>query len=269
MDTKRPVDIKRDSGGQADIGSEADGAIVEMFEYNGILLTIKERSIYELALADNIDPKRENPDLPTTVHRLVLNRGTESELVCRTFLTAKRLFKESCLLQTVNTTNTLSLAMEAVKELVTLDDEINEYLNFEKKVSEEYEERRGKKLSYSIPSVTDVNTRCKTIFQKADHVTQTLMEIITVFYPNSGLTKQSHFPRFHEFLKKQYGDGDNFAKFIEDSVKFLELVRSLRNCLDHRLKEVQVKDFELQVSSDVLSPTIEIKPFAAKHFRDS
>jgi hypothetical protein len=258
MEDKKPIDRKRDSGGMADIGSEADGAIIEMFKFDGSLLIIKERSIYEFILADKIDPQRQNFNLPATIQRLALSRGTESELVCRTFLTAKRLYKDHYIVSTIDCKKALKLSLELTKELVALDNEIIDYLNEAKRVSTDYNAQEEKKGSYAIPSIPDIETRCKTIFQKADHVTQTLMEIVTLFYPHEKLNKQSHFPKLLEVLKSKYGDNDEFTKFISDSVKFLELVRSLRNCLDHRLLNVKVKDFELQLNSDVLSPTIEI-----------
>ena len=62
MDNKRPIDVKRERGGSADIGSAEDGAIVEMYSIRTRLLIIKERAVYELRLADDIDPNRENPD---------------------------------------------------------------------------------------------------------------------------------------------------------------------------------------------------------------
>jgi hypothetical protein len=55
MDKKRPVDLIRDRGGSADIGTSEDGAIMEMENIAGRLLIIKERSVYELIMADDID----------------------------------------------------------------------------------------------------------------------------------------------------------------------------------------------------------------------
>ena len=81
MDKKRPVDKIRESGGSVDIGTEADGAITDMFNLNGRLIIIKEKSIYELIQADEIDPSRENADLPRDIQRLIINLGSDSELV--------------------------------------------------------------------------------------------------------------------------------------------------------------------------------------------
>jgi hypothetical protein len=47
MSDKREIDLKRDRGGSVDIGTEDDGAILEMYNLGGRMLFIKEKSIYE------------------------------------------------------------------------------------------------------------------------------------------------------------------------------------------------------------------------------
>lgn len=258
MSDRRPIDIKRDSGGSADIGTEQDGAILEMYNLDGKLIVIKEFALYEFMTADTVDPNRTNITLPNNIQRLLINQGADSELVGRTFLTTKTLLKKE-LFKDIDTSKIIKLSLDALVELTVLEKEVGEYLSKEKEVSNEYEERRKKPSSYAIPSISDVETRCKTIFQKADHIEQILMEIITFFYPNEGLTKQSHFPKFQEILKKKYGEADSFYLFIDKSVYFIKVVRELRNSLDHRLKFVSVKDFELQVDTNIISPTIELE----------
>jgi hypothetical protein len=256
MSEKRPIDRIRESGGHADIGTIEDGAIMDMQNVGGRLLIIKERSIYEMIFADTIDPQRTNINLPPTIHKLIIDKGTESETVARTFLTAKTIFKPDYLPSTINCETLLSLTIDMLSEISLLEKEIREYQEIEDKVSAEYEKRRSQKGAFELPSVVNLESRCKTIFQKADHVEQILMDIITRFYPNQGLTKQSHFPKFHEVLQKIYGNKDGFAEFISKTLYFMRVVRELRNGLDHRLPTVTVTDFELQTDGSILAPTI-------------
>jgi hypothetical protein len=258
MDNIRPIDIARDSGGAADIGTEEEGAVVEMIEVDGAFIIVKERAMYEFMLADKVDPKRENPKLALHIQQRILDRGSEDEIVCKTFLTGKRLFNKNRYPETINCKEALALSLEAAKELVALENEIKSYLAVEDAAVKDYDAKKGRSTAYAIPSISDVNTRCKAIFQKADHCTQVLMEIITHFYPDTGLTKQSHFPRFQEVLKTKYGEDDNFVKYIGECLPFLELVRAIRNCLDHRLSGTTIKDFGIQPDSTVLTPTIEV-----------
>lgn len=267
------IEKKRNRGGSADIGTEEDGAILEMFKMGERSIVIKEKAIYEFMLADQIDPKRENLNIPTNVQRLLLKQGAESPMVCKTFLTAKRLLLAGSLHGVLDTDRALLVSLEALQELAIMEDEINVYLDEENRVSKEYEVRKGKQMSYALPSVNEVVSHCKTIFQKADHVTQTIMEIITLFFPEAKLAKQSHIPRFAEFLKVTYGKDDYFSKFVDQITPFFELVRAFRNCLDHRLKEVTVRDFEIDVNGQpgftVISPTIEINYRGSKIERTS
>lgn len=258
MEEQSPIDKKRDRGGQAEIGTEKDGAILEMYNLDGKLITIKEHALYEFFMADAIDPDRTNIDLPSNIQKIIINEGTESELVSCTFLTAKTLFKPEYF-PAIDVKKAIRLSLDLLIELKELQNEIQSYLIKEKDVSDEYENRRGKPLSYSLPSIGNVETRCTTIFQKADRSEQILIEIIMLFYSSVGLKIQSHFPDFYEILKKKYGEDDTFSKFMMGTIEFMDIVRELRNCLDHRLPHVKVKDFELLLDTNILTPTIELK----------
>ena len=117
----------------------------------------------------------------------------------------------------------------------------------------------NQKVSYKLPSTINLHSKCKTIFQKVDHIEQILMDIITNFYPKQGLTKQSHFPKFYEILKNKYGENDPFSKFVNDTLYFMKVIRELRNGFDHRLDYIVVIDFDLQTNGDIIAPTIELK----------
>ncbi len=54
---KRRIDQIRDSAGSFTIGDDSDGAIKSFVTIGGRLYVIKEKSIYALALADDIDPE--------------------------------------------------------------------------------------------------------------------------------------------------------------------------------------------------------------------
>lgn len=269
MEEKRPIDRIRDSGGYADIGTKEDGAIIKSINIGDRLLIIKERSIYEMVMADNIDPKRTNINLPPMIHKLIIDKGTESETVSRTLLTAMNLFKPECILSSIDCNILIGLTIDILSEISILEKEINEYQETENEVSIEYEERINQKVSYKLPSIVNIESKCKTIFQKADHIEQILMDIITNFYPNQGLTKQSHFPKFHEILKSKYGETDSFTEFVGKTLYFMRVIREIRNGFDHRLDNTKVSDFELQIDGNIIAPTIELKHREVKLDRTS
>lgn len=269
MKDKRPIDRKRESAGMANIGTKEDGAIIETTKIGERLIVIKEKSIYEFMMADEIDPERTNIKLPNNIHKLIINQGSESELVSRVFLTAKTLFKTELFSKEIDVNKALTLSLKLLLELTILDKEISSFIQKEKQLCDEYEANRDKPVSYSIPSFGDIETRCKTIFQKADHYEQILMEIITIFFIDLGLTKQSHFPNFYEKIKTKYTKEDPFSKFLNSTLSFMKRIRAFRNAFDHRLETVNVFDFELQKNSDVLMPSFELKHKDVKMERQS
>jgi len=60
---RKPIDQIRESGGYFEVGTDAEGAIVEMFTIDDQLLIVKEGAIYEVMMADDIDPERTNISL--------------------------------------------------------------------------------------------------------------------------------------------------------------------------------------------------------------
>lgn len=269
MKDNRPIDSKRSSGGMADIGTKEDGAIEQMIKIGERLIILKERSIYEFMMADDIDPERTNIHLPNNIHKLIIDQGSESEIVSRVFLTANTLINKGRFDKEVNTEKALNLTLDLIQELSILDNEIKIYLKKEKDVSEEYESKKGKPVSYSIPAIGNAKNRCTTIFQKADHIEQTLIKIANIFYPKDGLNQQSHFPKFYEIIKTKYGEKDSFTELLYSILDFMKLIRNLRNALDHQLKGVEVYDFELAPNSDVLAPSIELDFKGSKLERQS
>jgi hypothetical protein len=255
---KRPIDRKRDSAGtfrlQAD---DDDTGISEMFPLADGLLLVTGKGLYEVKTADQIDPERKNPSIPHNLQRRILPLGTESELVGRTLLTAKTLFVEKFLPTTVDVKKAMSLTFEVLKDLVAMDVAVTDYESAEKREIQKMESRSPDPGSFTLPSLTDVETRCKTFFQKADHVEQALWDIVRIFYPT--VQAKCHFKKLLELVEKQNGSGDDFAKFIHEALPFLIMVRNVRDCLDHRnAKGVIITNFVMQPDGTVIRPAIEI-----------
>jgi hypothetical protein len=252
------IDKIRSSGGTINIGDNEDGVIVELFGTKGRLVVIKERSIYEVQYADTIDPERKNVNLPPLFHKIIINKGAESEIVSRILITAKTILKPDYLRDGIDCDSILSLVVDLLSEFSILEEEIYGYKKTEKENSFEYEKRKVNKQSFQLPAIVNLESKCTTIFQKADQIEQILMEIATLFLSNRGLSKQSHFPKLHEELTSHYGAKDNFTVFIDNTVYFMRIIRELRNGFDHRLATVKITDFEIQLDGNILTPTIEL-----------
>jgi hypothetical protein len=110
----------RDSGGSFILDNPDDGTpIREMLALKEGLLLVTDKCIYEVRLADQIDPTRTNPNLPHNVRRKLFNHGMASEFVCKILLQAKVLFQQNIL--SIDSARALELSLEALKELIAMD----------------------------------------------------------------------------------------------------------------------------------------------------
>jgi len=253
---KRPIDKKRDSAGTFTLQTNGDDTgISEMFTLNDGLLLATGKGLYEVQTADQVDPKRSNPNIPHNLQRRVLSLGTESELVGRTLLTAKGLFVESYLPPAVDVKKAMSLTFEVLKDLVAMETGADDFESTEQKEIEKMKSHSPNPTSFALPAIPDVEVRCKTFFQKADHVEQALWDIIRLFFPV--LHGKCHFDNLLEFVEKEYGSADAFTKFIQEALPFLKMVRNIRDCLDHRnAKGVTITNFVMQPDGAVTRPAI-------------
>ncbi len=151
MKEDRPIDRKRESGGAASIGTKEEGAILDTTKIGKRLITIKERAIYEFMLADQIDPDRTNIDLPKFIHKRIIDKGTDSEMVARVYLTAKGLFKSEFFKEGTDLEKANTLSLDILQELSILEDEINDFIETEERLINEYNANKEKRTSYSIP----------------------------------------------------------------------------------------------------------------------
>lgn len=93
---KRSIDRLRDSACSLTITTpDDDTPIREMISTGDRLLVVKDKGIYEVALADQIDPVRTNPSVPNTVQK-ILPFGAADSWVGAVVLTARQLFMSSC-----------------------------------------------------------------------------------------------------------------------------------------------------------------------------
>jgi hypothetical protein len=245
----------RDLGGSFTINNPDDGTPVkEMFTLNNGLLLITEKCTYRVQEADQIDPDRKNPTLPPNFQQKLFDHGTKSELLCRTFLQAKVMFRKE--FQAVDVDRAIELTFDALGDLVSMHDAAQAFKSAERAAIETANTLKRKDASLTIPAVGNVRGHCKTFMQKADHFAVSLLKIVRMFYPE---VRKKGWDEFHELVKSHYGESDVFFKVSELVIPFLQLVRNARDCLEHgNLKGVKTADFEVQSDGTIALPSIEI-----------
>ncbi len=208
---KKAIDRQREAAISMEIAGVEDGEVKGMLPIGGVMHIIKERGIYAVKLADAIDPQRTNPEIPNTQQR-VLAYGSDSKLVGRTLLTARTMFNKNYLPESFDHDRALAIAFEALKELIGMGEVARDYVAAEKAASDLFMSQRQTRVSLVVPSIGDVESRCKNFIQKADHVCGALYGITGLFYkvPVKGCNFLA------ELCRGNYGKDDPFTRFLVD-----------------------------------------------------
>jgi hypothetical protein len=223
---------------------------------------VKASSIYEVRLADDIDPGRTNPSIPNTQQK-VLSIGSDAEVVGRILLTASALFKKNYL-PNIDCDEALRVSFEALQDIVAMG-EIAETLRQEEQASaDDLRDNRKADGSVLLPSIKNLPQKCGEFVQKADHGLGKLYSIVQIFYPKA---RKPYFEGFSDTLIALYGATDPFADGVLRAVPFLKFVRDTRNCVEHpkQNQKIIVKDFCFDPSGKVLAPTIEVVHARSPH----
>jgi len=258
MSEKKPIDRLRESAGRMEIGTADDAsAITAMLAMGDVLYTIKEHGIYAVKLADSIDPKRQNPHIPNTQQR-VLAYGSESEFVGRTLLTASKLFNKTYMPSSFNCEQAIMKSFDVLRDIAAMHEVNVAFQTTEAVEIEGFNSRKHSQDALIMPAIGDVLVRCKTFWQKADHVSQNLLGIVKLFYgKNAGA---EGFETLAKITAEKYGEDDPFTKFAIEVAPKLKYIRNVRNCLEHPNPPTIiaiVSDFALGADMKISPPMIE------------
>lgn len=244
----------RDSAGSFTLNNPDDGSpIKEILSLGKYLYLITEKCTYRVQMADQVDPERKNSALPPVFQQKLFDLGTNSELLRRTLMQARVLFRKEFLC--IDPDKAIELTLEALAELAALHEVCKTFASSEQAAIEKLEASPSKDRSQTVPSAGNVQTQCKTFAQKADHFAAKLMEIVRLFYSEQ---KGKNWDDLQAMAKGRYGDGDPFCEVLSIAVPVLKLVRNTRDCLEHHLSGVVVRDFEPESDGSIVVPTIEV-----------
>lgn len=247
---KRPIDRLRESAGTIEVGTPDDrSAATGMVKINGILHAIKEGGIYELKLADQIDPDRTDPRVPN-MQRRVMNYGSGAEFVRQTLLTADALLRNGMIGAHVAKDDVVSLAFVAAQDLAFMTDASKALLS-------ELEAVTGasvEKGSLIVPALRDLEPRVQAFIQKADHVLQSLLGTVRAFFGDSAA--KAWFESLFELSLRRYGKDDRLTLFLGEILPFLQRVRAARNCVEHPKADQRLvlENFSVQLNPLGLKP---------------
>lgn len=256
-DKRRPIDKLRDSAGSFEISTpDDDSEISEMISTGDRLLVVKGQGIYEIRLADRVDPERTNIRVPNTIQR-VLPYGADEPWVGAVVLTAHHLLQSSFAPDDVSGDDAFALVLEISEDIARAYKLIEDYCASEATAMASVDPTIRKDRSVTVPAIGNVESRCNEFLQRSDHAMRELFRLVRMYYSDvhSG---------GWEGLKKKIDCGpqdlDNFSQFLADAVPFLQLIRNARNCVEHPRPEQRLvtADYCLDANNVLNPPTIEI-----------
>lgn len=256
-DKPRPIDKLRDGAGSIEVRTPGDDSeILEIISIGERLLIVKEKCVYEVKLADQIDPERTNVATPNTVQR-ILPYGAGDAWIGATLLTAHRLLKGSSAPDKVDGDDALALVLEIVEDISGARQLNDSYAKAEADAAANLDPKIRPDRSILVPAIGSVESRCNEFLQRGDHALRDLLRLVRMFYSDIGSGGW-------ESLKAKVDGGpkdiDNFSKFLADVLPFLQLIRNARNCVEHPRPQqrLSVTDFALDPKNVLLPPMIEV-----------
>jgi len=257
---KAPTDIQRGAGFGFDVGGVEDTSPITGFYRVGgkRLLVLKAKAIYEITLPDDIDPKRENPNLKP-MEQKVSSYGTDDDVVCKTLLTADKLFSPNFLGDTFDSECALELAFEELKDLNAMRqmlDSLNQAQDMAWAQFLEHQSRNEK--ATRLPSIPDIEARLETFLQKANHAVLCLERIAKLFYPEE--LRRRWIESLTKLSVEKYGDDSSFVCFMKSAEPMLLLVLKLRNAVEHPKQDnkLSVYDFFMNEKGEISAPAFEL-----------
>jgi hypothetical protein len=245
MAERRPIDALRDSAKSGRIGSDGDdSAISEMIPIGDTLYMVKERGIYGVQLADQIDPKRTNASIPDTQQR-VLAIGSNDPIVARTLLTAHTLFDEKLLGASFEKEKGLRLALELLKDFAAIGTIRGDLETAEQQARASYEAQQPVSGMLALPSIGNLDARCDAFAQKAGHIVNSLEAIAKLFYASE--LKSKWIDSLTALADERYGSESPFARYTNAARPFLLFVLGMRNMIEHPTEERNIKTFDFRM----------------------
>jgi|APEBP8051072433_1049376.scaffolds.fasta_scaffold02501_1 hypothetical protein len=255
-DKQRPIDRLRDGGVSLIVNTpDDDTPIRDMISTSDRLLVVKDKGIYEITLADQIDPERTNPTVPNTIQR-ILPFGAADYWIGAVVLTARQLFLSTCFKADVGE-KAFDLILGIADDISGAQQILQKYRGLESEAAKTTDPRIVKTRSFVLPAVGNIEATCNEYLQRSDHALQELFKTVQLFYPDVG---RGRWDGLKEKIDTGPQDIDDFPQFLTESIRFLKFIRNARNCVEHPKPEQRLValDFSIDQNSVVIPPTIEV-----------
>jgi len=254
---KRPIDRQRDSAFTMNIGEQGDGATREGLPIGDKLYNLMDKAIYSVLLADKIDSQRTNPSIKHSQQK-AYGVGADSELVGRTLLAAKYLFKDGTLNRRYDKDRIFLIVLDFFEQVLGLSRIFEAFVEEARRLVVSATERQQDGSSILLPSVPDLKGKVKSFVQRAEHSVQSLLALSKVFYDLP--PKKDNFDGLLTVVRAREELEPFLLQILEQIIRYAKFLRNCRHCVEHPHphQRIAVTNFEMNPNGEVWPPTLEI-----------
>lgn len=255
--TRRPIYKIRESAGSMEIRDPDDPSPISGFLQinNERLFVIKEKSVFEILMADSIDPDRINPDIPNT-YRKVLTCGAGEESFWRILMLVDHLCNKDFLDNHVRRRfvieKTLSLQSKLCAMKATIRKLEEEQRTLSDSIKEQQTDCRG---GFALPQISGLEERTKEFYHNAWKCFKDLFSMLSHAFQ---LNRSVAHTESRKILAERFGEDDGFICFLDEIAETFEFFRNIRNSIEHQKENerLDVMNFNLSASGEISVPSV-------------
>lgn len=225
------------------------------------MFIIKEKSIWKIQLADNIDPERGNETLPDAMQKF-LSYGAKSEIVSRTLVQAELLLKENRFPKQINIEDCLAEALRVTTGIAGLFN-IIDHINGDFSRAREIVVANARKPTMPLPNFDGLDKEWSAALNDLDEIRSGIRQLAFMFYPTIRRNKK-WFTDLREALTFEAFDMFDTTNHTEalDAVEHdLGFARWLRNAKIHPKdgQRATLWNYRLLPDGNVAPPSVTIE----------
>lgn len=254
---RRPIDKIRESAGSMEIRDPDDPSPISGFlQINDErLFVIKEKGVFEILMADNIDPNRKNPEIPNT-YKKVLDCGSAEESFWRILMLVDHLCNKQFLDDHIDRGFVIDKALSLQSKICTMKETIDELSEEQCVLISKIERQSGDySAGFALPQILRLEEQIKLFHHNAWKCFKDLFSILShAFHLNRAVALTES----RRILAGRFGEDDAFVRFLDGLTETFEFFRKIRNSIEHpKVNErLDINNFTLDSSGEICVPSM-------------
>ncbi|AKH41646.1 hypothetical protein WYH_00589 [Croceibacterium atlanticum] len=218
---------------------------------------LAENGLTSAVMADQIDPKRTNPNIPHVVHHIELGYGAKQRFMRKTVGVAFELADETYLPEHVDAEALLVLAIEIAASLASVMEVVDELSSHQAETRVKGE--AGQLSAAYVPRTPNLKGKVRQSLAALRDVEVAIKKTTAQFYPKDA-AKDPWDKKLKPAMLEKYGNDEGFEEFVGCAWSVMECIADHRHAMIHQdgEKSVTIYDYELDASGAFVAPTIEI-----------